>query len=59
MPKTDADNGCGWLLVLLKIGWAILFSYLLLIAHHPDLGLIQLRSFEDAGHLLGTMVLAF
>ncbi len=49
----------GWLLPALTTGWVVLFSYLLLTSDPPDIGPIRLRSFENSGHLLGSLLLSF
>jgi len=45
--------------VVLTLGWVVLFSYLLLTSDPPDIGPIHLRSFENSGHLLGSLLLGF
>ena len=58
---TDPERGkrSGRLLIALTLGWVAIFSYLLLTSDPPDLGPIKLRSFEDSGHLLGSLLLGF
>jgi len=62
MEMTPADNEqkeSGSLLIAVTIGWILLFSYLLLTSDPPDIGPIRLRSFEDQGHLFGSLLLGF
>ena len=47
------------MLTAVTIGWVVLFSYLLLVSDPPDIGPIHLRSFEDPGHLFGSLLLGF
>ncbi len=49
----------GRLLMALTFGWVVLFSYLLLTSDPPDIGPIHLRSFENSGHLWGSLLLGF
>ncbi len=56
-PKHGKRSGA--LLLGLTISWVVLFSYLLLTSDPPDIGPIHLRSFENSGHLLGSLLLGF
>jgi len=61
MSPTNTEHGeqPGPILIVVTIGWIILFAYLLLTSDPPDLGPIRLRSFEDPGHLFGSLLLGF
>lgn len=55
--RLDERHRPSRLLVAITIGWALLFSYLLLTSDPPDIGPVRLRSFEDPGHFFGSALL--
>jgi VanZ family protein len=60
-PADDGSKRSRSLLIAVTIGWVILFSYLLLTAASdlPVIGPIRLISYEDPGHLFGSLLLGF
>ena len=57
--STTTGRESGRLLLVVTLGWILLFSYLLLTSDPPDIGPIRLRSFEDSGHFFGSLITGF
>ena len=56
-PSKQATKPRSRLLPSLAAAWMGVFAYLLLVSDPPDIGPIRLRSFEDQGHLFGSLLL--